>query len=195
MDKSAFQLGRGSSCACGYLGSTSRPVRPTHSPHYAAQSGQSALAAMLAKRIVRARSPPSAVSHFASGSPRSRKATRTETPPEVNGSVLESPASGRRLPGSRVGRAPGEWGCRARRNLWSKRLNGGYILGHALVVTVEHPPSAIRAMSTDEDVTTDFGAWIVVSARRIAGGQRRGLVGRALGVGVPGARLTHGGRR
>ena len=42
-------------------------------------------------------------------------------------------------------------------------------------------------MSTDEVVTTDFGAWIVVSARRIAGDQRRGLVGRALGI--PGCRV------
>ena len=39
-----------------------------------------------------------------------------------------------------------------------------------------------RAISTDENVTTHVSAWIVVSARRIAGGQRRELVGRALGT-------------
>jgi hypothetical protein len=63
----------------------------------------------------------------------------------------------------------------------------------AAAVTVEHPPSHIRAISTDENVTTDFEASIVVSALRIAGDQKRGLVGRALGV--SGARLTHGGIR
>jgi hypothetical protein len=47
--------------------------------------------------------------------------------------------------------------ARARRNLWSKRLNGGHILGHVLAVTVEHPPSDIRAISTDEDVRTHVG--------------------------------------
>ena len=48
-------------------------------------------------------------------------------------------------------------------------------------------------MSTDEYVTTDFGPWIVVSVRRIAGGQRRGLVGRALGIRGAGARLARRG--
>jgi hypothetical protein len=60
------------------------------------------------------------------------------------------------------------WGCKgAAQNLLSKRLNGGQILGYVLAVTVEHPPSDIGAISTDEDVTTDFGPWIVVSARRV----------------------------
>ena len=85
--------------------------------------------------------------------------------------------------------------ARARRNLWSKRLNGGHILGHVLAVTVGHPPSDIRAIPSDDDVRKAVRAWIVVSARRIAGGQKRGLVGRALGSGVPGARLALGGLR
>jgi hypothetical protein len=80
----------------------------------------------------------------------------------------KSPASGRWLPGSRAAPRSGRCGvARARRNLLSKRLNGGQILGYVLAVTVEHPPSDIGAISTDEDVTTDFGPWIVVSARRV----------------------------
>jgi hypothetical protein len=72
----------------------------------------------------------------------------------------------------------------ARGNLPNQRLNGGDILGGVVTVAVEHPSSEFRAISTDEDVTTDFGAWIVVSARRIAGGQRRGWSG---GHSAPGA--------
>ena len=43
-----------------------------------------------------------------------------------------------------------------RRNLPSERLNGGDILGQVLTVAVEYPPSDIRPLYTDEDVTTDF---------------------------------------
>ena len=68
-------------------------------------------------------------------------------------------------------------GCRARRNLRIKRLNTKHILDHVLAVTFEYTPSNIRMLSTDKDVTAHVGAWIVVSARRIAGGQTRELVG------------------
>jgi hypothetical protein len=39
------------------------------------------------------------------------------------------------------------------------------------------PPSAIRAIPSDSEVREAVRAWTVVSARRVAGGQRRGLVG------------------
>ena len=72
-------------------------------------------------------------------------------------------------PGSELPPRPGRCGvARARRNLWSKRLNGGHILGHALTVTVEHTPSGIRAISNDDDVTTHVWAVGAPLADRIA---------------------------
>jgi hypothetical protein len=53
------------------------------------------------------------------------------------------------------------------------------------------PPSDIRALSTDEDVRTDFGAWIVVGIRPAAGSVSNLIVaGRAaLRIHVLGAAL------
>jgi hypothetical protein len=84
----------------------------------------------------------------------------------------------------------------ARRNLQSKRLNGGCILGHVLAVTVGHAPSGIRAISTDDDVRRSTKSmdrcWREADCGRPVA---RDWSGGHLVAGVPGARLTHGGLR
>ena len=101
-----------------------------------------------------------------------------ETVPSPAGRLAPNP------PGSELRRVPAVWGCRARRNLRNKRLNGRHILGHVLAVTVEYPPSDIRMLSTDKDVTAHVGAWIVVNMRpatrpvgnlNVAGGPAPGI--------------------